>query len=92
MATKTAKPKQKTLPDMGQQSNPKIERLADRYAEARDKWQALHKPMTDAQDLLYAAMIEASIKAYEMPDGRMVEIVASEKVKVRRAKGGDDEE
>ncbi len=50
-----------------------------------------HQPMVNAQGLLYAAMREEKLKVYELPDGRVVEVVATEKVKVRKAREDSDE-
>lgn len=80
------KPRQKSLPKMGPVKNTKIESLAERFVDARDEWQGRLKPMIDAQDLLHIAMKEAKLAIYEMPDGSKVEIVGSEKVRVRRPK------
>jgi len=92
MATATKK-RQKPLPGMEQPKNAKIEKLADQFVTARDEWQALRRPMTTAQDKLYVAMQEAKIRAYELPDGSMCEIVTGkEKVRVRKPKSEDDED
>lgn len=98
MATETAEPKaekkakQQFLPGTEPERNKKIERLADRYTTARDEWQSAHKPMMDAYGLLETAMKEAKLTSYELPDGRVVEITVNEKLRVRKAKGAEDDE
>lgn len=79
------KPKQAHLPGMTPPKLPKVERLADRFEEARNEWQAAKQPMLDARDLLETAMKEAGITRYEF-GGKVVEIIAEEKVTVRKLK------
>lgn len=82
------RPKQKHLPGLEPPSIPKIEKLADTYVERRDERMAMLESEIAAKDLLFAAMKEAGLKHYEY-DGKLIEVLATEKVKVKK-KGGDD--
>lgn len=84
------KPKQKHLPGLEPPSIPKIEKLADTYVERRNERMAMLESEIAAKDLLFAAMNEAGLKHYEY-DGKIIDVVAVEKVKVKKAKSEDDE-
>ena len=79
------KAKQQHLPTMEPPSIRKIEQLADRYTDARDDRMAKLQEEIAAKDLLWAAMIEAGLKIYEY-DGKTIELVSEEKIKVKTKK------
>lgn len=79
------RPKQTRLPGFEEEKIPAIEKLACEYAELRDERMRLWAEETARQDLLQAKMKEHGRRRYEMEDGRIVEIVGQEKVKVRKA-------
>ncbi len=88
---RTKKPKQAHLPGMEPPRIPKIDKLAEDFVEARDFWQGCKPAMITARDLLESAMQEAKLTRYETLDGRIVELIASEKVSVTKKKEADDE-
>lgn len=83
-------PVQQDLPGAEQPRHKDIERLAAQFVQARNAWQALHDPMMNKRDLLEAKMKEHGLKAYEF-DGKVVELVQSEKCRVRTKKEDGDE-
>ena len=76
------KPTQGYLKGMKPPSIPKIDKLADRYVADRDTRMAMLKDEVASRDLLEAAMKEAGLKRYEY-DSKVIELVETEKVKVR---------
>lgn len=80
-----AKKKQGHLPGMEPPRNKDLDRLADAYADARDERMQLLRTEINKRDLLHAKMTELGLKFYEF-DGKTVEIIADEKVKVRMKK------
>jgi hypothetical protein len=85
------KAKQGHLPEMEPPSIPEIEEAAEAYVKARNKWQRAHQPMMEAQEILHGVMREKGQRRYEF-DSKIVEIVGSEKVKVKAAKEDDDDD
>lgn len=83
--------KQGSLPEMEPPSIPEIEEAADGYVKARNAWQRKHQPMMEAQEILHDAMRKHKQKRYDF-DGKIVEIVGSEKVKVKSAKEEEGDE
>lgn len=89
---KPRKPRQQYIEGLEPPSNPKLDRLAERFEDARDAWQALHQPMMDAQDLLHTAMKEAGVNYHKTPSGlQCFVVVGPEKVKVKRKKAEADD-
>lgn len=88
--TKKKKPKQRHLEGMEPPSIPKLDKLADTYVERRGERMAMLQSEIAARDLLEAAMHENGLTSYEY-DGKTVEIVATQKVKVRTKKDGGEE-
>lgn len=85
---KAERSKQGHLEGMEPPSIPKIDKLADAYVEARTERMQLLTEEVKRRDLLEVAMREAGLKVYEY-DGKTVELVAEEKVKVRTKKDVD---
>ena len=88
---KPRKPRQARLPGMEPEKNPAIERLAEAYVEVRNRRMVLTKEEVGKRDLLQVKMHESGLKSYEY-DGKIVELVGVEKVKVRSSKDGGDED
>ena len=88
---KPRKPRQARLPGMEPEKNPAIERLAEAYVEVRNRRMVLTKEEVGKRELLQVKMHESGLKSYEY-DGKIVELVGVEKVKVRSSKDGGDED
>ena len=86
------KPKQKQLPGLETPKIKKIEDLADRYVERRNERMAMLQSEIASRDLLSAVMIEHGLKAYQCEDGKTIEFVATEKIKVRSKKEAGEED
>lgn len=82
---------QQALPGMEQPRVPAVEKAAAKYVYARDERMGLTKIEVERRNILLDEMHKAGLKVYEY-DGKVVEIVAPEKVKVRGAAADDDEE
>lgn len=89
------KPKQGYLSeDMAPVTDPEVDAAADAYIEARDARMELSKEEAKAQAALMLVMARKKLRAYEYA-GRLVEVFANEKVRVKRMKddeNGDGEE
>lgn len=82
--------KQQFLDGMEPPSIPKIDKLADEYAEARYQRMALLKEEINKRDLLQIAMQEEGLESYETPDGKKVVIDYKSKLKVLAQKAEDE--
>ncbi len=93
--SETKKPRQRSLAGMEPKKIPEIEHLAEAVAELCSQRMGFAKLEQDKRDLLLLKMREHKLKAYTMEDGRTVEVVGLEKVKVRAPKdaesNGEDE-
>jgi hypothetical protein len=85
------KPKQKELPTMEREAIPKLEKLADTYCDRRNDRMAKLEEEVASRTLLEAAMKEAGLKHYEY-DGKTIDLVSEQKVKVKTKKPEDDED
>lgn len=85
MATKRGRPKQGHLPGMKPPSIKELDSLADDYTEVRDERMRLTETEIDKRDLLQAMMKKHNLHRYEY-DGKVIEVVADEKVKVSKKK------
>lgn len=85
------KPKQRELPTMERERHPKLEKLADIYCEQRDSRMSALEREIDARNILMAAMREHGLKSYDY-DGKLIEIIADEKIKVKAKKSESDDE
>lgn len=83
------RPRQRQLTGLESPSIPELDDLADRYVAVRDQRQALTKDETGKRDLLQLKMKEHGLSVYEF-DGKVIEVVADEKVRVRRKKSAED--
>lgn len=83
------KPKQGHLQGMEPPSIEELDDLADRYVALRDKRMRLAEDETNKRDLLHVKMKEHKLTSYEY-DGKVIEIVADEKIKVRKKKEDKD--
>lgn len=80
-------PKQLDLSGLERERNPKIERAASDYVDARDARMACMKPERERKTKLKAVMEEERVRKYRLDDGAIAEIVVTEeKVRVRKAK------
>jgi len=99
MATKTKKPaksgkpkkrvKQGHLAGMEPPSVPEIDAAAESFVEVRDERMSLGKTEKERKAILHALMKKNGMTSYEY-DGKKVEIESKEKVRVRKAKEGED--
>lgn len=83
------KPKQGHLSGMEPPRHDDLDDLADRYVDLRDKRMRLQEDEGNKRDLLQVKMKEHKLTSYEY-DGKVIEIVADEKVKVRKKKEDKD--
>lgn len=96
MAKKAANPrrqrksKQGWIDGMEPPSIPELDDAADELADVRAQRMALTDAEAKSADRLMLLMKKHKLRVYEYGEGRRVEIVGTEKVKVRKAKGGDD--
>lgn len=99
MATKTRtrkprepKAKQAHLPGMDPPSITEIDEAAEAYVEVRDERMALTESEGERRGLLLELMKKHELSTYEF-DGKIVSVLAEEKVKVKKSKveEGDDE-
>lgn len=86
-----AKVKKTHLPGLEPPSIPKLEKLADTYVERRNERMAMLESEIASKDLLFAAMNEHGLKHYEY-DGKIIDVVTEEKIKVKKAKSDDEGE
>jgi hypothetical protein len=85
--TKTKRPKQGYLhPDLAPPSIPEIDAAAETYYEAMTDRQKLSKEEDDAKVNLIDVMKTHKQSRYTTPDGLVVDLLALNKVKVKRAK------
>ena len=88
---KPRKPRQARLPGMEPPVNKDVERLAEAYVELRNERMGMLRNEIAKRDLLQLKMHELGLTTYEY-DGKIVELVGTEKVKVRSSKDGGDED
>lgn len=87
MATKTKTPKkpkaekQGFIAGMEPPSILEIDEAADAFVAVRNKWQKARGPMDERRNILEAVMKKHQLKSYEY-DGKIVQFVAEEKIKV----------
>jgi len=81
---------QKTLPDVVPGVDPGIEKTARIYVDARDRRMAMTKDEIDAQSILLDAMKHAGVDQYRTTDGLLCTLDNKEKVKVSKAKHGEE--
>lgn len=79
------------LPGMEPERCPELESLAEAYVRLRDERMGVLKKEIAKRDLLTAKMKEKGHKSYEF-DGKVITLEAKEKVTVRQAGEGDDDE
>jgi hypothetical protein len=79
------KAQQQYLEGMDPPSIPEIDQASDRFVDARNEWQALHAPMLEARKILEATMKKHQLEKYEY-DGKVVQFVAEQKIKVSTKK------
>lgn len=70
---------------------PEIEELAEGFVKARNAWQRRHPAMMEAQTLLHDTMKRHGIRNYQFDDYN-VEIVGSEKVRVKAKKDESEDD
>ena len=84
MATATKRGKQQFLPKMKPISNAKIDDAADEFYEAEKRRKASAHSAKEAGNGLLHEMRMAKVQRYECPDGKVVTLEGSTKVKVSR--------
>ncbi len=78
------RPKQGYLADMEPPSIPALDRMADELAEVRGERMRLTERETNLADLLLIKMKEHGLKTYTTSQGKKVDVVSTDKIKVRR--------
>lgn len=86
--SKNGKPKlrQKYLPGMKPPSNPKIDRAAETYEDAKSELSRAGNDMKDSELTLRSLMKEAKLDYYKTPSGINVIFSHNEKVQTKRDK------
>ncbi len=90
MATK---PKQIELPGVERKKIKEIEDAAESYVALRDKRMALLEKEIESKAVLLDTMHKHKLTVYRLDDGRIVEVLPTEKVKVKASPedgDGDD--
>lgn len=87
----TTRTKQGRLAGMEPETIPEIEDAAENFVKARNKWQRAHQPMIEAHEILHALLKKHGLRHYEFDD-TLVDVVGSEKVRVKARKDDDTEE
>lgn len=88
------KPKQTEIPGLERPKIKEIEDAADKYESTRDRRMALTEKEVEQMAELVAQMKAHKVQKYRLDEDRYVELVPSEKAKVRKVKheAPDDEE
>lgn len=88
---KRGRVKQERLPGMEEPTIPDVEQAAEEYREIRDQRMKLQKDEGEAHDKLVQNMHKHGRTVYEF-DGYKVELVTTEKARVRREKDDTDDD